>query len=76
MIRGLSWALHLSNIIERKRGNSILVWRLKKAKKLDFALVFCCLDAVFSRDMENYREKAKRLGDMLLLQYLSTSLPF
>ncbi len=76
MIRGLSWALHLSDIMEGKHGSDILVWRFKKAKKLDFALIFCCLDTVFLKGEENDKEKAKRLRGRLLLQKLSTFLPF
>lgn len=76
IIRGLSWASCLSDIRNGKRGNDILVWKLKKAKRLDLALIFCCLDAVSSKGKENDRKKAKKLIGRLLLQRLLTFLAF
>lgn len=50
-----------------KDKRSVLVWKVKKIKKLDFALDFHYLDAVFLRDKENNREEVEKLGDRLLL---------
>lgn len=47
-------------------------------KKADFALDFCCLDAVSLRDKENNEKKPEELGDrqyfsvFLLLQQFSS----
>lgn len=61
--------------MEDRRGIGILVlWRVERAKKLDFALDFCCLDAVFSKGKETGEEEAGELGDRLFLQEFSALL--
>ena len=59
---------------EDKSNTGILVWRVEKTKKVDFAIGFCCLDAVFLRGKEDNEEKAKELRDRLLLRYFSAFL--
>ena len=44
---------------EDKSNAEILVWRVEKIKKVDFALGFCCLDALSSRNKENDEKKQK-----------------
>lgn len=68
--------MHLSAIMEGKYGSDILVWRLKKVKRLDFALIFCYLDKIFLRGKKNNRRKVKKLRGRLFLWRFLTSLLF
>lgn len=52
---------------KNKSNTSILVWKVKKTKKLDFAISFYCLNAVFSRSKKSNKKKAEELGGKLLL---------
>ena len=47
---------------------------MEKTKKVDFAISFCCLNAVFLRGKEDNEKKAEKLGNRLLLQYFSAFL--
>lgn len=58
-----------------KNNTGILIWRVEKTKKVDFALDFCCLDAVSLKGKEDDKEKAEKLGNRLFLQNSSAFLP-
>lgn len=42
---------------------------MKKAKKVYFAISFCCLDADSLKSKKNNKKKAKKLENRLFLQY-------
>lgn len=46
-----------------KNNIEILVWKVEKTKKVDFALGFCCLNAVSLKSKEDNEEKAEKLRD-------------
>lgn len=62
--------------MEDERSSDVLVWKVEKTRKLDFALDFCYVDMLFSKGKDNNREEAKKLINKLILQEFSASLRF